>query len=1198
VLVRVVGTEEEWHAAVEDLSPANDETQPDNSFLFHLSEATLLSNTLLRAEQSQPYTYTGNILTSVNPCKPMPELYSKELMQKYVGRRIGTSGNAPHLYAIAEEAYGKLLITGTSQGMVVSGVSGAGKTEANKHLMQYLCWRANQEEMRATKSNALIEGKRLSSRLLDDQLNELSVRILQSNAIFESFCNACTTNNHNSSRFGKYTRINFEAGGALVGASIEGYLLEKHRLVSQCAGERSFHVLYQIIAAERSAQQSEIVAAPNEAELELEASSDNQVANIGNASRTALTASDFHYLNQSGRFNIDGVNDDAEMRNTLDSLTSFGVTSDTWSELRRMLLGLLHLGNVTFTDLPELDGASADGSMVSESGQFALAACASMWGLTSNASEALTTRRVVSSRGSSITIGLPPRRAVASRDGLAKHIYQHLFQWLIARVNGVLNVRSSRALRGSIGLLDAYGFELLHSNGYDQLLINLTNENLQQLFLQSVLQAEQQLYEKEGIEWVPITLRDNAATIALLQGRPKGVLGMLDEECRLLKGTDAKFADNVKAALQAAGHEQSHVTTAGLVQKVAHGVGARQEATRLKIKELFNSGQPHFTVEHFAGEVVYEAAGWLEKNNDDLHYDLRKMISSCSLSFFSQLFPPLPESSPKTGSINSPTISTVFTTSLEALLSELRSSRLHFIRTLKPNDDLIPGAPHAGLVLDQLRFSGMLEAVSVITKGYPGRISFVEIHRRFQGKLPLSVMRMTPGDFVLALIDAVGVKADYKVGKSRLFFRANGADFLKELQYADTEELLPLLLDKLLKWWVRQRLTSLVLGRRGRILARMRRAEVEAEKERLRLECEERIRLAELEQERAEAEQARLLAEEKARREAAAEAARLEKEEAERAAAEELERREREELALAEAEQRRRCGAATRLQSLQRMKPLWRVYTRKRKAAVRLQSATRRIRIQMPLIQLLADVHMLRVGTCFVKFNDFGLPKDRLLWVSPDLRKLHWAKPKSTPTYDVTEHRTLSLADISKIDDQLRFGLIKKIVESIKGFESKETGITALKPKNCISLVTAARTLDIQAPSRQLKMEWVHALRYLQGFKQLPGSLSSMEVRRALHEKLEDRQLVQELVERKKSELLTSFLSSFSMKTMIRSAGSRKQSLEPNAAAPSSSQPLQDASSAARRGSQTHPTSDSRAHQALSAIPQSPRADSSLLPKE
>ena len=481
-----------------------------------------------------------------------------------------------------------------------------------------------------------------------------------------------------------------------------------------------------------------------------------------------------------------------------------------------------------------------------------------------------------SKRGSSYAIGITGEKATMTRDALAKAVYHAIFSWLASCMTRHLNATAdgtpSQALDDEstrwIGLLDAFGFELLHRNSFEQLLINATNEYLQQFFLKSVMNAEQALYEGEGIAWQPITYRDNAPTIALLHAKPHGVMPVLDEETRMPKGQDGRFANRVKERLQQAGHEQSHVPP-------RKGKGNRGERARLAIKTLFSSGADHFTINHFAGEVCYEVSGWIEKNADILYEDLKTLMIGSDNALLAHLFssdaphvleaaeelkrqaheelarsaareaamaagggvaapPTLKNASSSAGradkssNVSAPTICTRFARELESLMRQLQLSTVHFVRCLKPNETLQPHAPDAPMLLDQLLFSGMLEAVQLMRAMFPGRIPFIELHRRFQGKLPMSVMRLSPGDFVRAVVGAINIPvSDYEIGTSRLFFRTGGGAFLQELQHADPDELVLLLKDKILNFWaLNSMLPAAVLGIRGRAEAARRRAAV------------------------------------------------------------------------------------------------------------------------------------------------------------------------------------------------------------------------------------------------------------------------------------------------------------------------------------------------------------------------------------
>ena len=1242
--------------AVADLFPVNLDQQPDCSLLFHISEATLLANLLKRDAISLPYTTTGNVLTSINPCKPVENLYSISTMRQYVGRRPAAC--PPHLYAVAEGAYRNLSRGDGNQAIVVSGVSGAGKTEANKHIMQYLCWRAGQD---ASPRRASLSRK-ISSELLDVQLSELSRCVLQSSVVFEAFCNACTTNNHNSSRFGRFTRLLIEPNGPVGGAVIDAYLLEKSRLVAQNPGERSFHVLYQLLAdAPLCAELGLLGAPPKEAPPEhallallspraqladaekragasqrplmpsLPSSRSSRLVPASVAASTGLTpvaahhqaeeeglrfddpshaALGFEYLRHTGRATIAGMDDAEEWAATLAALEALGVGADERRQIAELLAGLLRLGNVSFRPSATQDADHSEAcELAGDGARASLGEVVRLWALNPlGAHGALVSRTMTSRRGSTYTIPLTPSAAAFGRDGMAKAVYERLFRWLLAVQNerlapapattggaGGAGGAASGAASGAawIGLLDAFGFELLETNSFEQLLINATNEQLQQLFLQRVLLAEQALYEQEGIALqTKLEFRDNAPTLRVLLGRPDGLLAVLDEECRLPNGSDAGAARKCAEALQAAGHEQSHVTTAGLVQKVAYDVGARQEATRAKIKKLFSSGSPHFTVAHFAGEVVYEAAGWLDKNNDEVHRDLRVLLGDTDHNLLAMLFEPVEGGHAREpGTVRTPTISQVFARDLGELMAELKSSHLHFVRCIKPNDALLAGAPDAGLVLDQLRFSGMLEAVHLISSGYPGRIPFVEIHERFQGKLPAEIMRMSPGDFVRAVVDAVGIApGEYQIGRSRLFFRTGGADFLRDLQYADGDEVLGLIERPLLEWWARAKIGGGVLGWRGRRQARGVRVEVlerRRQQAELRRACEAALReamappMAQLDlpalktalaAARAAGCGASLLQEaaalvetvETARAEAgaalraaiadkpggdarlaalrtavprakevgaatalvaegdaalAAEEARAAREAAERAAKAKAEEERRQKMA---AEERARLeaaerAAATRISAAARRRRHRARYGAMRAAAVALQAAARMYNVAVLVRELMLDVRLVRNGHIFIKFSSSnGRPHDRLIVVS-DAFVLKWHDPSGN--VDVAGDGDVGLPlHEAGVSGALNFGLLKKIIDALQGFDGKTSGIRgpfALRTKCCFSVSGAKRSLDVQAQSEALKAEWVSALKLVIFFrkelrKRANTALGSHKERMALSEALDGRRLVRE----------------------------------------------------------------------------------------
>ena len=589
--------------------------------------------------------------------------------------------------------------------------------------------------------------------------------------------------------------------------------------------------------------------------------------------------------------------------------------------------------------------------------------------------------------------------------------------------------------------------------------------------------------------------------------------------------------------------------------------------------------------------MVYEAAGWRERNNDELHRDLLTLLGDTDHELLAQLFQPVEEVAGvfETGTVKTPTIAQVFTLDLDGLMRELTASHVHFVRCIKPNDALAPGAPDAGLVLDQLRFSGMLEAVALISSGYPGRIPFVEIHERFQGKLPDDIMRMSPGDFVRAIIDAVGIApGEYQIGKSRLFFRTGGADFLKELQYADSDEVLGMVKAPLLEWWARAKIGGGVLGWRGRREARGERTQhIEAmrRKAQLRKEAESALRVAmaaeqrlldlaalaaalahargadasvallseaqelvdtveslrractealhaamqsgrsdcavgfDLEALRAAVHAARaagidaelltagvaLLAEEEARR------AKEEAERAARVAAEEERRRQMaaEELARLEAAER---AAATRIQAAARGHTKRQRYGAMRVAALLLQAAARRYAVRVLANELLLDLRLLCNGHVFIKFSqDNGRPHDRLVQLQMGPLVLKWSDPLGGAS-EGSGIVGIPLTEMKAVSGALNFSLLKKIVDSIKGFEGKSSGIKghfALRTKCCFTVSGPKRSLDVQAPSEGIKDDWVSALKLMVAYTKL-GSLSSHAERMKLEDALVSRRFVRQ----------------------------------------------------------------------------------------
>ncbi|KNC47565.1 myosin ID heavy chain [Thecamonas trahens ATCC 50062] len=521
--------------------------------LSSITEKAIVDNLHKRYKDDTIYTYIGPVLISVNPFKGIKDLYSDTRLRAYRGKYMYEL--APHVFALADAAYRAMLSEGENQCVIISGESGAGKTEASKKIFQYI----------ASVCSATNEVARVRDI------------ILQSNPLLEAFGNAKTVRNNNSSRFGKYMEIMFTYGGDPAGGSINVYLLEKSRVVSQQAGERNFHAFYQLLAGADAAMREEFGLARPE---------------------------DFYYLAQSGCTTVSGMNDTREYAEVVEAMTTMGLTPDDQMGVWRTVAGILQLGNISFYE-DDKEQAQPQDMVAIEYAAYLLC--------TSNEAviAALTTRTIetgAGSRGSTYNVPNNAEMAVYARDALAKALYSNLFDWIVAAVN--VNLQFSDPDTLVLGVLDIYGFEIFENNGFEQLCINYVNEKLQQIFIELTLKQEQEEYAAEGIEWTEITFFNNKIVCDLIESKrnPIGVFSLLNDVCNFPKGTDDKFAE--KLSSEHSGHP--HYAPAG------HG---------------------YFTISHYAGDVTYCATGFCDRNKDPLFKDLEILCQNSQSPFIANLFP-------------------------------------------------------------------------------------------------------------------------------------------------------------------------------------------------------------------------------------------------------------------------------------------------------------------------------------------------------------------------------------------------------------------------------------------------------------------------------------------------------------------------------------------------------------------------------
>ncbi|ONM11765.1 myosin-6 isoform X2 [Zea mays] len=655
----------------------------DMTRLAYLHEPGVLQNLKSRFMLNEIYTYTGNILIAVNPFQRLPHLYNNDMMGIYKGAEFGEL--SPHPFAIADRSYRLMINDHISQAILVSGESGAGKTESTKSLMQYLAFMGGKPQA---------EGRSVQQQ------------ILESNPVLEAFGNAKTVRNNNSSRFGKFVEIQFDANGKISGAAIRTYLLERSRVCQISDPERNYHCFYMLCSA------------PPE---------DCKKYKLGDPRS-------FHYLNQSNCIALDGLDDSKEYTETRRAMGIVGMSTDEQDAIFRVVAAILHLGNIEFAE-----GSEDDSSVPKdEKSQFHLKTAAELFMCDEKGLEESLCKRVMATRGESITKNLDPRAAALSRDALSRIVYSRLFDWIVNKINSSIGQDPDSKIL--IGVLDIYGFESFLTNSFEQFCINLTNEKLQQHFNQHVFKMEQEEYTKEEIDWSYIQFVDNQEILDLIEKKPGGIIALLDETCMLRNSTHETFAEK-------------------LYQKF-------KDNPHFSKPKFSRSG---FTVHHYAGNVTYQTDLFLDKNIDYAVNEHQVLLNASKCSFVSSLFPPCEES---TKSTKFTSIGSSFKQQLQSLLETLSATEPHYIRCIKPNNVLKPAIFENSNVLQQLRCGGVLEAIRISCLGYPTRRTFYEFVNRF-GILQPKVLGRSHDEVTAAkmLLDKANL-AGYQIGKTKVFLRA------------------------------------------------------------------------------------------------------------------------------------------------------------------------------------------------------------------------------------------------------------------------------------------------------------------------------------------------------------------------------------------------------------------------------------------
>ncbi|KAF2001152.1 hypothetical protein P154DRAFT_433440 [Amniculicola lignicola CBS 123094] len=616
----------------------------DLTLISKISNEAINDNLKKRFENAEIYTYIGHVLVSVNPFRDLG-IYTDEVLNSYKGKnRLEVP---PHVFAIAESSYYNMNAYKENQCVIISGESGAGKTEAAKRLMQYI---------------ANVSGGSNSS------IQEIKDMVLATNPLLESFGNAKTLRNNNSSRFGKYLEIQFNAQGEPVGANINNYLLEKSRVVGQITNERNFHIFYQFAKA----------ASPNYRET------------FG-----IQQPQSYLYTSKSKCTDVQGIDDHAEFKDTLNAMKIIGLSQAEQDNIFRMLAAILWLGNVSFHEDDSGNAAITDQSVVDFVAYLLEVE-------SPHVNKALVERVLETSRGgrrgSVYDVPLNPAQASSVRDALAKAIYFNLFDWIVERVNVSLKARA--AMAHSIGILDIYGFEIFERNSFEQLCINYVNEKLQQIFIQLTLKAEQDEYAREQIKWTPIKYFDNKVVCELIEEkRPPGVFAALNDAC-------------------ATAHADPSAADQTFVQRL----------NALSSNPNFQPRQGQFIIKHYAGDVSYAIDGMTDKNKDQLLKDLLNLLGQSSNTFVHTLFPHQVDQDNRR---RPPTAGDKIKASANDLVTTLMKAQPSYIRTIKPNENKSPTEYNDPNVLHQIKYLGLQENVRIRRAGFASRQTFEKFVERF-----------------------------------------------------------------------------------------------------------------------------------------------------------------------------------------------------------------------------------------------------------------------------------------------------------------------------------------------------------------------------------------------------------------------------------------------------------------------------------
>ncbi|XP_057329264.1 myosin heavy chain, muscle isoform X12 [Microplitis mediator] len=699
------------------VNPPKYEKAEDMSNLTYLNDASVLHNLKQRYYHKLIYTYSGLFCVAINPYKRYP-VYTGRCAKLYRGKR--RSEVPPHIFAISDGAYVNMLTNSENQSMLITGESGAGKTENTKKVIAYF---------------ATVGASTKKSDDGDKKKGSLEDQVVQTNPVLEAFGNAKTVRNDNSSRFGKFIRIHFGPSGKLAGADIETYLLEKARVISQQALERSYHIFYQMMSGSVK----------------------------GLKDMCFLTNNIYDYYNVSqGKITIPGMDDGEECQLTDQAFDVLGFTQEEKDNIYKITASVMHMGGMKFKQRGREEQAEADGTEEGERVAKLLGVdCQDLY------KNLLKPRIKVGNEF--VTQGRNKDQVAYSVGAMSKAMFDRVFKWLVKKCNETLDTKQKR--QHFIGVLDIAGFEIFDYNGFEQLCINFTNEKLQQFFNHHMFVLEQEEYKKEGIVWQFIDFgMDLLACIELIE-KPMGILSILEEESMFPKATDKTFEEKLN---------NNHLGKSPNFLKPKPPKPGQQAA--------------HFAIGHYAGNVPYNITGWLEKNKDPLNDTVVDQFKKSTNKLLVEIFADHPGQSgdggkdakggrgKKGGGFS--TVSSSYKEQLNNLMTTLRATQPHFVRCIIPNELKQPGVIDSHLVMHQLTCNGVLEGIRICRKGFPNRMMYPDFKLRYKILCAKAVKNgMDPKKATELILDTISLERDqFRLGTTKVFFRAGVLGQMEELR--------------------------------------------------------------------------------------------------------------------------------------------------------------------------------------------------------------------------------------------------------------------------------------------------------------------------------------------------------------------------------------------------------------------------------